>query len=100
MTKQELIFSVAKRSGVDSAVVEKVLNSTLNEAKEAVVSGKTIFIRGFGTLGPKTRKEKIGQNIRLGQSVVIPAQKLPYFRPSKTFKHEVNQGRVLKANEF
>lgn len=100
MTKQELVFSVARRSGVDSAVVEKVLNSILNEAKESVVGGKTIYIRGFGTLGPRSRKEKIGQNIRSGQSVVIPAQKVPYFKPSKVFKHEVNLGRILKANEF
>ena len=100
MTKKDFVNAISERSGIERTVVEKVLNSTLNEAKEAVVNGKTIYIRGFGSLGPKLRKQKIGQDIRIGQPVVIPSHKLPAFKPSKVFRYEVNLGRIMKANEF
>jgi len=70
----------------------------LNEVKETVVSGKTIYIRGFGTLGPQIRWQKVGQDIRPGRSVVIPEMKIPKFKPSSNFKYEVNQERIMKAN--
>lgn len=100
MTKKDLVNAVSERSGIDSTVVENVLNSTLNEAKRAVVDGRTIYIRGFGSIGPKLRKQKVGQDIRKGQPVVIPSYKLPAFKPSRVFRYEVNLGKILKANEF
>lgn len=100
MTKRDLIIAVEKRSGVDKAVIEKVLNSALNEVKQSVVSGNTIYVRGFGTLGPQVRKQKVGQDIRLGQSVIIPEMRIPKFKPSQIFRSEVNVGRILRANEY
>jgi DNA-binding protein HU-beta len=100
MTKKDLVNAVSERSGVDRIVVENVLNSTLNEAKKAVVDGKNIYIRGFGSIGPKLRKQKVGQDIRLGQPVVIPPHKIPSFKPSRVFRYEVNLGKIMKANEF
>jgi DNA-binding protein HU-beta len=100
MTKNELIIAVSERSGIDRQVVERVLHATLNEVKEVVVSGKTIYIRGFGSIGVQHRKEKIGQDIRRGHPVVIPAHKVPAFKPSKLFKSEVNQKRIMTANLF
>jgi len=100
MTKKDLINAVTERSGIDRIIVEKVMNSTLNEVKQRVVSGKTIYVRGFGTLGPQVRRQKVGQDIRLGRSVVIPEMKIPKFKPSSIFKYEVNQGRIMKANQY
>lgn len=100
MTKRDLINAVEKRSGVEKTVIEKVLNSALNEVKLSVVSGKTLYIRGFGTLGPQVRRQKVGQNIGLGQSVIIPEMRIPKFKPSQIFRSEVNVGRIMKANEY
>ena len=33
--------------------------------------------------------EKVGRNIKLDQSIVIPAHNIPAFKPSKTFVNEV-----------
>jgi len=100
MTKKELVFLTAERANVDKELVEKVLNAILNESKMAITSGKSVFIRGFGTLEPVIRKEKTGQDIRRRKSVVIPAHAVPRFRACPSFKDEVKQGVTIKANEF
>lgn len=100
MTKKELVFCAAERANMDKEVVEKVLNSLLNESKKAVINGMSIFIRGFGTLEPAIRKEKIGQDIRKGKSVIIPEHTVPRFRASQAFKDEVTSGMVMPANQF
>jgi nucleoid DNA-binding protein len=61
MTKKELVFLTAERASVDKELVEKVLNAILNESKKAITSGKSVFIRGFGTLEPVIRRKKQGR---------------------------------------
>jgi len=100
MTKKELVFLASERVMLEKEIVEKVLNALLNESKKAVVSGKSLFIRGFGTLEPAIRNAKIGQDIGRGKSVVIPAHTFPRFRACPSFKYEVREGSTIRANEF
>ena len=100
MTKKELVFLASERVMLEKEIVEKVLNALLNESKKAIVSGNSVFIRGFGTLEPAIRKEKIGQDIGRGKSVVIPAHTFPRFRACPSFKYEVMEGSTIRANEF
>lgn len=100
MTKNELVILASERANVEKQLVEKVLNALLNESKEAIVSGKSVFIRGFGTLEPVTRRAKIGQDIRRQMNITIPARTEPRFRPCPSFKQEVRSGASIKGNEF
>ncbi len=89
MTKQQLVFKVADKLGKDPAVVEAVITETMTVTREALASGQSIFIRGFGTWSPKVRAQKVARNITRGTKIVVPAHKVPHFKPSKEFKEAV-----------
>ena len=86
MTKQELVFNVANQTGVNQDVVEKVINATMEATKQALFKGRKIYLRGFGTWLPKERKAKLARNISKGTTVRVPANRVPFFKPSKEFK--------------
>lgn len=86
MTKQDLVLNVSHQTGVNQDVVEKVINATMEETKGALVKGRKIYLRGFGTWLPKERKAKLARNISRGTAIHVPAHVIPYFKPSKEFK--------------
>lgn len=94
MTKKDLVNQVSERTGFDALHVEKVINHTMNVTKETLAKGGTIYVRGFGSIGPKMRKAKIARNISKGTSVAVPSRKVPFFKPSKEFRDEVATGTV------
>jgi DNA-binding protein HU-beta len=76
-------------TGVNQDVVDKVINQTMDETKKALASGKSIYLRGFGTWMAKERKAKVARDITRGTKIHVPAKKIPYFKPSKEFKELV-----------
>lgn len=80
---------VAYKTKQSQDEVSKTVEAFMAEIKQAVINGDSVTLRGFGTFSPKTRKEKIGQNITLGQSIVIPEHRIPHFKPSQEFKRSV-----------
>ena len=89
MTKQELVNRVAEGALVSPEVTEKVINQTMEEIKVSLAIGKSIYLRGFGTWMPKKRKAKTARNISRGTQILVPAHKVPFFKPSKEFKELV-----------
>ena len=86
MTKQELVLNVSHQTGVNQDVVEKVINATMEATKQALFKGRKIYLRGFGTWLPKERKRKVARNISRGTTIMVPAHRVPFFKPSKEFK--------------
>lgn len=56
MRKEELIKQVAESTGIAICEVRTVIEAALKETVNAVANGKTLYIRGFGTLSPKHYK--------------------------------------------
>ena len=63
----------------------QVVEAVMVVVKDNIVNGEDIFLRGFGTVTTKTRKQKIGRLIKENKSVVVPEHKIPSFKPSKAF---------------
>ena len=89
MTKAEVVNEIAKKTGIEKTVVLATVEAFMDVVKEAVAKGEPVYLRGFGSFIRKERKEKVGRNIKLDQSIVIPAHNIPAFKPSKTFVNEV-----------
>ena len=89
MTKEELVNRVAGGAQASPEVTEKVINQTMVEIKKALSEGRNIYLRGFGTWMPKKRKAKTARNISRGTQILVPAHKVPFFKPSKEFKELV-----------
>lgn len=86
MTKKEIISGVSDRTGLSLNESRAAVESFMEEIKDAVNAGKSVFLRGFGTFKPQRRKQKTGRNISKGSNVVIPEQVTPKFKPCDTFK--------------
>jgi len=86
MTKTELIEKIAISAGLSKNDAAKALNATLDNIIKALQKGQKVTLIGFGTFYVASRKTRSGRNPRTGESIIIPAAKVPKFIPGKAFK--------------
>ena len=91
MNKTELIAAVAEKAGISKKDADAAVNTTLDTIVEMVAAGDKVQLVGFGTFDPRERSAKTGKNPRTGESIEIPASKIPAFKAGKAFKDIVNQ---------
>lgn len=89
MTKAEIVAEVANKTGVEKIAVQSVIETMMETIKGAMKSGDNVYLRGFGSFIVKERAEKTGRNISKNTTIVIPAHKIPAFKPAKTFVNDV-----------
>ncbi|WP_321998982.1 HU family DNA-binding protein, partial [Priestia megaterium] len=75
-TKSELTKQDTKKA-VD-ALFETISNTLANEEK--------IQLIGFGTFEVRERAARTGRNPQTGEEMMIPASKVPAFKPGKELK--------------
>lgn len=85
MTKAEIVSKVAKATGVEKAAVNAVVQSFIENVKDSLAKDEPVYLRGFGSFIVKQRAQKTARNILEETTMVIPAHKIPAFKPSKTF---------------
>lgn len=85
MTKYDIVRKVQVLTGISHAEAELMMDSIIVVIKKSMREGHTIHLRGFGKFKPIERKQKVGQNMNTGQSVIIPAKKVVKFFPSKKY---------------
>ena len=92
MTKAEIASEIAKRTGVDKPSVLAVVENFMDVVKESLASGENVYVRGFGRFIIKERAQKPARNISRKTTIIIPAHKIPAFKPCNTFKEMVAEG--------
>ena len=58
MTKLELIKQISRKTGIERQEVVTVVESMMLNIKETVSNGGTLYLRGFGSFGPKIKAKK------------------------------------------
>ena len=91
MKKTDLIAAVAEQTGLSKKDAEKALNATIDTIIKAVAEDDKIQLTGFGTFEQRQRNARTGVDPRTGNSIEIPASKVPAFKAGKAFKDVVNQ---------
>lgn len=91
MKKTELIAAIAEQSGLTKKDAEKALNATIDTIIKVVAEGDKIQLTGFGTFEQRQRNARTGVDPRTGNSIEIPASKVPAFKAGKGFKDIVNK---------
>ena len=85
MTKAELVNAIAIQTGYDKTTIMNVVESAMENIKKTVAEGESVYLRGFGSFGTKTRAQKIARNITKNESIVVPEHKIPAFKPADSF---------------
>ena len=91
MIKAEIIKEIAKKTGIERAVVEATIEAFMVAVKEHVSNNETVSLRGFGNFIVKKRAAKIARNISKNTTISLPARYIPAFKPSKKFKDKVKK---------
>ncbi len=89
MNKGELVDKVAEKSGVTKKQADLVISAAIDAIMETVSQGDKVTLVGFGSFERRDRKEREGRNPKTGETMVIPATKVPAFSAGKQFKEMV-----------
>lgn len=91
MTRNDIATELCKRiPDLQKSTALHVVEGLTDILSEAFARGENIYLRGFGTLEVKTRKEKKARNINAGTTVVVPAQRTVKFKISNQLKKRLN----------
>ncbi|BCO10514.1 MULTISPECIES: HU family DNA-binding protein [Desulfolithobacter] len=87
MLKRELVNEVAEQlGGYYKQDIARAVDIILEEISQALVDGRRVEIRGFGSFSVRTRKPRTTKNPKTGKMMNIPARKTLHFTMSKSLK--------------
>jgi DNA-binding protein HU-beta len=86
VTKADLVAVMAKTSGGSKASADKAMAAFLSGIFESLHRGRRVTISGFGTFVVARRAARAIRDPRNGDTIKIPATKVPRFRPSRSLK--------------
>jgi DNA-binding protein HU-beta len=89
MNKAQLINEVAKRSGITKKDAKSAVDAVFSAIKDALAKGQRVRLIGFGTFEVRKRNQRRGKNPKTGQTITIPARKVPAFKASSELKRVV-----------
>jgi len=89
MTKDQLIQSLCKKTGLSKKMSKEILETVFDEISWALSRGEDVVLPGFGKFSVSLRKERKGRNPRTGEEITIPEAKVPKFKAGKILKETV-----------
>ena len=89
MTKADLITKIAEKSELSKKDSEKALNAVIAAITDALTEGDKVQLTGFGTFEVRDRAAKTARNPRTGETIDVPACKVPAFKAGKGLKDKV-----------
>ncbi|RMF13552.1 MAG: DNA-binding protein HU-beta [Gammaproteobacteria bacterium] len=90
MNKSELIDAIAASADISKAAAGRALDAALESITDALKKGDQVTLIGFGTFQVKERAARTGRNPQTGETINIPAAKVPGFKAGKALKDAVN----------
>lgn len=89
MNKKELIEKIRENCEIKAVDAEKYVNEVFSIITDALSDGETVNVTGFGKFEVKERSARKGHNPLTGETIDIPAKKVPNFKPEKKLKDAV-----------
>ncbi|QMV18338.1 integration host factor subunit beta [Granulicella sp. 5B5] len=94
MTKADLVDQVVALGDLTRRDGEVIVETLFDSIISALKGNDKVEVRGFGSFRTRQRKPRIGRNPKTGESVSVPAKRVPYFKPSKELRDLVNPGEA------
>lgn len=89
MNKSELISGVAERSGLAKGEAEKAIDAVFETITDALKNGDEVRLVNFGIFSCVDKPAREGRNPSTGESIHIPAKRMPKFKPGKPLRDSV-----------
>jgi len=95
MIKSELIEKIAgELTHLPEKQVADAINHILDLMSTALIDGKRIEIRGFGSFSLHKRRARNAHNPKTGAKVITTEKNVPHFKPGKELRERVDASRT------
>ena len=93
MTKGKLITRIAaQHEEYSQQKIEAAVNTLFDTMREALVDGKRIELRTFGSFMVREYKAYEGRNPRTGDKVDVQEKRSPFFKAGRVMLKRLNEG--------
>ena len=89
MNKIDLINQIASRTGSKKKDAAAFMEAELQVITEALASGETVSLVGFGSFNPLSLTSREGRNPKTGESYEISARKVVKFKVGNRLRQAV-----------
>ncbi|MES2088300.1 MAG: HU family DNA-binding protein [Patescibacteria group bacterium] len=89
MNKQAIADAVHAILGGTKVQAEQVVDVVIDSIVNTMKKGEEVSIAGLGIFSVKARAARQARNPRTGESIQVPAMKVPKFRAAKALKEAV-----------
>ncbi len=89
MNKADLVNKVHDVLDCTKADAERAVEAIIDEITGALKKGDEVSVAGLGIFSAKMRPARTGRNPRTGESIEVPAMRVPKFRAAKALKDAV-----------
>lgn len=89
MNKADIISKVHEVLDTTKADAERAVETMFGCIETAMKDGTQVSIAGFGIFEAKMRNAREARNPRTGETVQVPAMRVPKFRAAKALKDAV-----------
>lgn len=91
VNKRDLASAVAlRRRGFSAAMTARMTGRLFDAITQQLQSGGRVEIRHFGTFFLSERAARFARNPGTGETIEIPAKRVPRFRPGRRLAQMVN----------
>ena len=94
MTKADLVDQVIALGDLTRRDGEVIVDTLFESIIGALKADDKVEVRGFGSFRTRKRNSRTGRNPKTGASVDVPAKRVPFFKPSKDLRDQVNPGEA------
>ncbi|MSS72445.1 MAG: HU family DNA-binding protein [Candidatus Latescibacteria bacterium] len=85
----DVVQAIAEATQLSKKDAENAFETLIDYLTQALKREEKVTISGFGAFSAGHRAARTGRNPRTGDSVAIPASKVPRFKAAKVFKDAV-----------
>jgi DNA-binding protein HU-beta len=89
MNKQDIAEKVQGVLGGTKADAERAMECVIDTIVKALKSGDEVSVAGLGIFKTKMRAARTARNPRTGETVNVPAMRVPKFQAAKALKEAV-----------
>ena len=89
VNKSDLIDAAARHADISKAAAGRALDALTAAITGTLAKGGSVTLVGFGTFYVGQRNARQGRNPQTGETVPIPAAKVPKFRAGKALKDAI-----------
>lgn len=90
LTKADIVDAIYEKANIERREIRALVDLFIDEIKAALISRKTIELRGFGTFEIKLRKgRKEARNPKTGETLSVNPHGIVIFRAGRDLKKDV-----------